>query len=45
MDELFISNKVLTVNEIKKYQEGFDVLLQVDPKSKLTTVWGSIKRQ
>ena len=45
MDELFISNKVLTVNEIKKYQEGFDALLQVDPKSKLTTVWGSIKHQ
>ena len=43
MDELFISNKVLKLKEIQTYLDGFDSLLAVNPKIKLTTAWGDIK--
>ncbi|MAJ71518.1 hypothetical protein CMK13_00785 [Candidatus Poribacteria bacterium] len=44
MDELFISNKVLSLDEITKYQAGFKVsATAVNPRAKLATTWANIK--
>lgn len=43
MDELWVSNKVKTQEEIQEFMKGFSLLLAVNNIGKLSTTWAEIK--
>jgi len=45
MDELWVSNKVKTQEEIQEFMDGFEALLAVDSNDKIASIWGNIKKQ
>ena len=44
MDEVFLYNRALSVDELKTIMKSFDVALTVSSRDKLATCWASLKQ-
>jgi hypothetical protein len=43
IDEVIILSEALSVDDLKQLMGGLDMAFPVEPKSKLTSTWGSLK--
>jgi hypothetical protein len=43
VDEVFVFNRLIDEDELKKYVRGFADIIAVEPGGKLTTTWGSMR--